>query len=339
MPRVLILYNQPTLPEEHPDYESEHSIVEIADKVADVLGSCGHAVELLGLGHDPCLLWTELDRLGPDVVFNLYEGTAADSETECWVTGLLQWKGIPYIGTPANGLTLARDKPVAKWLLQGAGIPSAAFEVVERLPAPVCRLPFPVFVKPAYQDASVGISQDSVCQDEESYRRRVEHVFATYGGPVLVEEYIAGREFNVGLVEMPELRYLPPAEVIFPEDRPGRWGILTYDGKWKPGTADYETTPPKYPADIPAELAQRMGELAMAAFRLFHCRDYARIDFRLRDGIPYLLEINPNPEICDYACFGLCLGSADIPYDRFLVQMIDNALARRATKAPVPCSV
>jgi D-alanine-D-alanine ligase len=206
---------------------------------------------------------------------------------------------------------------------------------VDQLPVPPCELEWPVIVKPAKQDASVGLDQESVCTDQDQLEQRVTYILETYGGPVLVEEYIRGREFNVALLELPELQYLPPAEIVFPEEREGYWPILTYEGKWKPGTPDYETTPPKYPADISPALARKFGRIAMRAYRLLGCRDYARVDFRMRDnGKPLILEVNPNPEISEYAGFAGCLGSASLPHPEFIVRLIRQALTRRHEPRP-----
>lgn len=333
-PSVLILYNEPLLPADHPDFDSEHTIVGIAESMTSILQDAGFRIRRLGLEQDPTALWTELRRRRPDVIFNLFEGNLDDTETESYVAGLLQWSGIPFTGSPMPALALARDKTRAKLLLRGAGLPTAPFVAVDRLPMPVCDLDWPVIAKPARQDASVGLAQDSVCTDQAQLERRVRYLLETYG-PVLVEEYIAGREFNVALLELPTLEHLPPAEIVFPEEKPGQWAILTYDGKWKPGTAEYDTTPPKFPADISAATARKLGAIAMAAYREIGCRDYARVDLRMKpNGRPYILEVNPNPEISPTAGFAGCLGAAAIRHNDFIVRLVDQALSRKQVSGP-----
>jgi D-alanine-D-alanine ligase len=224
---------------------------------------------------------------------------------------------------------------MTKFLLQGAGLPTPAFFVVEELPVPDCSLEWPVIVKPAQQDASVGLDQESVCTDQFELEQRVQYILETYGAPVLVEEFIHGREFNVALVELPDLQYLPPSEIVFPPGKPGYWPILTYDGKWKPGTSDYEITPPKFPADIPPRTAERLGTIAMQAYRLLGCKDYARVDFRMKpNGKPFILEVNPNPEISAEAGFNGCLGSVRTSHEEFIVRLVRHALDR--PKGPLP---
>jgi D-alanine-D-alanine ligase len=330
-PVVLVLYNKPLLPKNHPDAESEHTVVVIAKAMAEILAKDGLRTELMALGRDPTLLWTRLVSRRPAVILNLYEGNLDDTETESYVAGLLEWSGIPYTGSPPQALSLARAKHTTKNLLRGAGLPTANFMVVEELPVPECPLTWPVIVKPARQDASVGMDQDSVCTNQFQLEQRVAYIRETYGSPVLVEEFIAGREFNVALIEVPELRYLPPAEIVF-EERVGAWPILTYAGKWTESSAAYQGTPPKYPADIPLRLAKKLGAIATKAYRLIGCRDYARVDLRVSsDGKPYILEVNPNPEISDEAGFARCLSSAGLSYQGFVCDLVRHALQRGPT--------
>jgi D-alanine-D-alanine ligase len=327
-PLVLVLYNEPILPKDHPDAESEHTVVGIANKMAGILERAGFRLKLMGLGPNPTLLWQELKRSKPAVVFNLFEGNPHNTETESYVAGLLQWSGVPFTGSPPAALSLARAKHTAKTLLRGAGLPTADFLVVDDLPVPECTLAWPVIVKPAQQDASVGLDQESVCTNQFQLEQRVAYILEQYGAPVLVEQYIAGREFNVALVELPELQYLPPAEIVFKEF-PGTWPILTYAGKWKLNSEEYLSTPPQFPANVSPRLAKKLGGVAMKAYRLLGCRDYARVDFRVTpDGKPYILEVNPNPELSDDAGFAGCLGSIHVSYQEFVVGLIRHALER-----------
>lgn len=339
-PSVLVLCNQPMLPKGHPDFDSEHSVVVIADKIMAILREEGYRVAPLRLGADPTVLWDELKTRTPAVVFNLYEGQPDNTETESYVAGLLDWAGVSYTGSPFATLSLARAKHRAKYLLRGARLPTADFFVIDRLPMPVCPLEFPVIVKPAEQDASVGMDQASVCVNAIELAERVRYIFETYGAPVLVEQYISGREFNVAVIELPDLRTLPPTEITFPKETPGNWSILTYTGKWAPGSAEYESTPLSRPTDLGAATLRKLDRLARKTFRLLGCRDYARVDFRMNaEGKPFILEVNPNPEIGAHSGFTGTLGSAHIPHREFILRLVQQALSRkdapRPTFAPV----
>jgi D-alanine-D-alanine ligase len=327
--RVLILYNEPVLPAGHPDFESEHEVLHTVDVVAGTLHGAGYHVTRLGANTDPGVLLGGLREHRPDVVFNLFEGTADHGHTEAYVAGLLDWLGLPFTGSPAHTLCLARSKPLTKHLFQGAGLPTPRFFVVDEGPAPECDLTWPVIVKPATQDASVGLDQGSVVTDQARLHERVDYLLRTYGPPVLVEEFIRGRELNVALIEAPDLRILPISEVLFVDSDPAYWPIVTYDAKWKPGSRDYEATPARYPADVQPDLAGRLGALAQQAFRLLGCRDYARVDFRVPpSGKPYLLEVNPNPDFNPTAGLAGGLGSAGLTHAQFTVDLVRHALAR-----------
>jgi D-alanine-D-alanine ligase len=337
--RVLVLYNEPVLPAGHPFAESEHEILETVEAVSDHLSRTGHDVCRLGVNHDPDVLVAGLREQRPDVVFNLFEGTGDRGGTEAYAAGVLEWLDIPFTGCPFATLCLAHRKHLTKQLLRGAGLPTPDFFVVDALPVPRCPLPWPVIVKPAEQDASVGLDQGSVVTDQKALAVRVAQLLEEYGPPVLVEEFVPGREFNVGVVEAPELRVLPVSEILFVKNEPGYWPIVTYDAKWRPGTPDYEATPPRYPADVGPRLARRLEKLAARAFRLLGCRDYARVDFRVsRGGKPTILEVNPNPDFNPVAGLSGGLQAAGLTHEQLTLTLVRNALAR-AQKAAAKVSV
>ena len=327
---VVVLYNQPLLPRDHPDAESEHSVVEIAEHVAKTLEKAGFAASLMALGTDPSPLWPELQRRRADVVFNFFEGNPDHPETESYLVGLLEWFGVPYTGSPYTAVTLARAKDTAKLLLKGAGLPTAAFQIMDRPPVPACAVPFPVIVKPARQDASVGIEQSSICTTQDQVAKQTQHVFARYGGPVLIEEYIPGREFNVSVIELPEVRALAPREIVLPADKPGYWSIYTYEAKWTAGATAFNDSPHRFATDLPPATVERLQQLAVQAYRLLECRDYARVDFRVKPtGEAYILEVNPNPDISTSADLTECLIEAGWTHADFLVRLVNQALSRR----------
>jgi D-alanine-D-alanine ligase len=338
-PKILVLYNRPLSPENSPAWESEHIIIEIAEEIAAIVTKLGYRSSLLALGREPQVLWRELQRRKPDAVLNLYEGTLDDPESETYIAGLLNWSGIPFSGCPPQTLTMARIKHLAKMLFKSAGLPTAEFVVVNDAAAASGPFPlrFPVIVKPATQDASVGIEHASVCQTPEEAEARARLMLERFGPPALVEEFIDGREMWVGVTELPELKAHPPAEMVFGNNEPGAWRILTYSGKWNPGSADFDKSVPEYPAKISPELSARLGELAMRAFRLLGARDYARIDFRVDSANrPYILELNPNPEIASDGYIVGILQSAGIDYEQFLKMLIETTLSRRRNDLPSP---
>src|SRR5438876_6974557 len=161
-PQILILFNEPVLEPHHPEAESEHEVVDTARRVAEALGGAGYRVTRLGINTDPTPLLVALQTDCPDAVFNLFEGTGRQSESEAYLAGLLEWHGIPFTGCPATALLLARDKPKSKLCLRGAGLATPPSVVVDRLPVPAMPFGWPAMVKPANEDASIGLDQGSV---------------------------------------------------------------------------------------------------------------------------------------------------------------------------------
>jgi D-alanine-D-alanine ligase len=328
--RVLILYNEPTLPPGHRDYDSEHEVTYTVDEVAKALEPAGYQVLRLGVSHDPTDLLKGIRKARPDVVFNLFEGLPDWGDTEAYAIGLLEWLRVPYTGCPLQPILLARDKPLTKKLLRGAKLPTPDGFTIDELPVSHCPLDWPVILKPSNQDASVGVDQASVVTDLDALNDRAAYLLENFGPPVLAEEFIDGREFCLGLVEMPELVCLPVAEIEFTGAKSGHWPIITYDAKWKPDSSDYEVTPPKYPAEnVPRRLEVKLITLAKKVFRLLGCRDYARVDFRVRPtGQPYILEVNPNPDYSPIAGVSGGLESANIDWGWYTVQLVRQTLAR-----------
>jgi D-alanine-D-alanine ligase len=340
-PTVLILYNQPVLPAGHADAESELEIVITAASVRRVLTAAGHRVRELGVGADmrPLVALIQEDR--PDVVFNLFEGLGDRNHTETTAAGLLDWLGVPYTGSPPDCLALARHKVRTKQLLRGAGVPTPPFLLLEGPAVPPCPLDWPVIVKPALQDASVGIEQASVVTSQRQLVRRVRHVLERFGPPVLVERFIFGRELFVSLVEVPEKPgaplVLPLAEILFTDDDPNVWPIYSYDAKWREQSREYLATPLWAPVELEPAVLARVAGAARAAYRLTGCRDYARVDVRLTaDGRPYVLEVNPNPFLNSLALIN-GLEAVGRHHADFIVNLVRLALGRRdAPAAPAP---
>jgi D-alanine-D-alanine ligase len=327
--RVLILYNEPTLPRNHRDAASEYEVVETVDHLDAALSAAGFAVNRLGVNHDAAALVSGIRKAKPDVVFNQFEGLPDWGDTEAFAVGLLEWLGVPYTGCPFQSLSIARHKPLTKHLLRGARLPTPDSFVVDRLPVGDCPLAWPVIVKPSDQDASVGLDHRSVVTSQRELERRAEFLLEEYGPPILVEEYIPGREFNVGLVECSDLRVLPLSEIKFVSDDPNCWPIITYEAKWKRGSADDLATPAVEDADVSPRLKARLERLARQAFRVLGCRDYARVDFRVRaPAKPYILEVNPNPSFNPESGLAGSLTAAGLPWAEFAVQIVRRALAR-----------
>jgi D-alanine-D-alanine ligase len=329
---VLVLYNEPTLAPDHPDWASEAGVLESVEAVVAGLEQSGHRPTRMGLAGTISKVLEQLRQLPPaDVVFNLFEGLQGVSRGEAEVTGLIELLGYRVTGSPAECLGLVRHKPKTKWLLAGAGLPTAPFELVPPTgpldEGQLRRLlgEGAAIVKPAHEDASLGIDSSSIVRDWPSLVRQVEAVRARYGA-VLVERFIVGREFNVAIVALPEPRLLPLAEIEFSGPGPAGWQIVTYEAKWAAGSAADRSTPPVCPARVEDGLAARIGQVALDAFCCAGCRQYARVDLRVdAQGNVFVLEINGNPDIGPSAGFARALRAGGMDYATFVDQLVRTA--------------
>lgn len=333
-PRVLVLSNQPSLPTDHPDADSEQDVLYSTKVVRDFLTSEGIPSDEFGIGPDPSTLLTRLRHDPPDVVFNLFEGFADRGHTEATVTGLLEWLDLPFTGCLSQPLVIARNKPLTKFMMVGAGLNTPDFFLVGDHACPRNSLGWPVIVKPCREDASVGIDQGAVVTNDRNLQDRVDYIRTRYGAPVLVERYIAGREIHTTLVELDDGREpvaLPFSEILFEDGEEDFWPIYSYDAKWDTSSAEYERTPVDVPVTLEEDLTTRVVSAARKMYHLLGCRDYARVDARVTDdGEVYLLEANPNPSITSIMLrYGL--EAIDWGHGQFIAHLARRA-ARRGRK-------
>lgn len=328
-PRVAVLYNAPVLPADHPDHASEAGVVAVARSVSEALKAHGFRPFALAARPPAQRLVRSLVRKKPDVVFNLVEGFGGHSGGEALVTSLLEMLELPYTGCPPEAQGLCRSKGRTKGLLRGSGLPTAPSWVFEPGdPLPIEPWPGHVIVKPDCEDASLGIDQGSVVVTPLSLPFRIDKVREAHGPRVIVEQYLPGPEYNVGVVALPIPAALPVAEIVYRPSE-GRWPILTYAAKWDVGSAEDVESRPRCPAEIDPGLAHRLGKLAEAAFRACGCRDYARVDFRLDpSGQPMILEVNPNPDLDPGAGVARAIAASGREWPEFVASLARRALGR-----------
>jgi D-alanine-D-alanine ligase len=326
--RVTILYNAPSIAADDMRFASEADVVEVASEIASSLKRGGFEVALLTAAPPLGPLISVLENEPPDVVFNLIEGYAGRSAGEAWITGVLELLGIPYTGCPSEAQSLCHSKSRTKAMLKGSGLPTAPMLLHTSNTPPDPPFEGPYFVKPDAEDASLGIDQASVVPDRAGLVARVEHLQTLYGPEVLIESYLPGGEFNVGVLALPDPVPLSVAEVLY-SPKPGDWPILTYDAKWAIGSLEDLGSPIRCPAEIAGDLAIELGRLAVSAFRATGCRDYARVDFRLNsEGEPMILEVNPNPDLGPTAGWARALRASGRDYSETLVALVEQAIAR-----------
>jgi D-alanine-D-alanine ligase len=193
-----------------------------------------------------------------------------------------------------------------------------------------CDLAFPLIVKPAREDGSAGIWGKSVVHDEASLRERVAELLNLFKAPVLVEQYMDGREFNVALLGYPQARVLPLQEIDFSNLPPEQPRIVSYDAKWNTGSIEDLGTQPVMHPDVPPATAARMRKAATEACRAVGVRDYGRVDIRLSpSGVPYVIDVNPNCDLSPDAGYARAAQSVGIDYPALLRLLVRYALRRR----------
>lgn len=350
--RVAILYNQPALDPTNPDYAQEAGVMESVEAIAAALVARGHQQRLVGVpvasfgetraSRAACLrtVAEQLAQPPVDVAVNLCESWRGDCAGESWAATLLEILGLPYTGSPPDCLALVRDKARTKRLLDGHGLPTAPAIVAdedgiydETAAAALLGGGAPVIVKPAAEDASLGIDESSVVVDLAMLRVRVSGVAQRYG-KVLIERFIDGREFNVALAMLPTPECLPLAEIVFADDI-ARWRVLTYRAKWESGGDADRATPVQCPAAVDASLAKRLRETALRAAAAVGCRHYSRVDLRVdADANIFILEVNGNPDLSPRAGFARAWAAAGRAYTDFIDRLLQVSQAERGRRLP-----
>lgn len=344
-PKILIAFNQPvggiyesydgrihnTMVKESIDL-SEVGVLEEFEEIRASLNNLGFNTANINILNDVEYLIGVIKNEKPDVIFNLVESVEGDTLKEMFIAGIFELMNVSYTGCDAYSLGLCLNKHKAKMFLKAAGVNIPNWRLYQD-PSNVIsgnHLKFPVIVKPSREDASVGISEESIVYDEHNLKTRVEFMYENFKQPILVEEYIDGREINSGILGDREKIALPLSEIDFstlPNDLPK---IVTYDGKWMTESVYYQATIPVCPAPIDDALANRIKQLSLSVSELFGCRDYCRVDLRLdKNNIPYVLEVNPNPDISKDAGFPRAAKSYGLSYEELLVTIINFAHARR----------
>jgi D-alanine-D-alanine ligase len=229
----------------------------------------------------------------------LCESVDGDPTQEMNIAGLFELMKIPYTGCRAFTLGLALNKPLVKSILNQNGIPTAKHFVTELSSnIHLNGYNFPMIVKPSREDASIGIQNESVVTNPIDLKRRIEYVLEMHKQPALVEEYIDGREINVSVVGNDELITFPISEIDFsglPEDFPK---IVSYNSKWMYKTVEFANTKAVCPAqNLTDNEVRTIQDTAKKVYRLLGAADYARVDMRFKNGVGYVLELNPNPDI------------------------------------------
>jgi D-alanine-D-alanine ligase len=342
--RVVVTFDTPYDGWEHPDHERQmatevaawkHNEPEMEYQIADALRVRGHDVTLVGVRNDLQYLVQCLNEIRPDLVFNGVEAFHGNAGLEYMVPGILEAEGWRYTGSPPLALLVSRNKAMSKKVLAYHGIRVPAF-VTYRPGEAVALAPdirFPLIVKPLQSDASAGIAQASVVQDQAALADRVTMIHERFDQPAIAEEFIDGRELYVSLIgNGDDLDLLPITEMVFdkrrtrPEER-----IATQFAKWDEDYRARKGIRNVFARPLARAARERIALICRAAFRALWLRDYARLDVRLApDGEVWFLEANANPFISYGHDMANAAEKAGMDYYAFIQRLVDEAMTRHA---------
>jgi D-alanine-D-alanine ligase len=295
--KILVVYNVVEKIErgESHDIFAEQEIVLVERFISEALEEHGHTTAAVPIRDD---LWGPLKNYDPNewLIFNLCESFRNKTYLEPYIISAFEHLGFRYTGSDRRTLANCLNKARTKEILQAHGLPTASFQIFT--PWTIHRhLEFPLIVKPVSEDASIGISSNSVVHDERGLRRQVRYIWESYHQPALAEEFISGREFNVTILGNESPRVLPLSEISFRHIQDPFARIVSFRAKWVPTSPEYIATPPTCPARVSEAVKARIEDVARRAYQAMGLRDYGRVDIRLKNGTPYVLEVNPNADL------------------------------------------
>ncbi|MBI4437162.1 MAG: ATP-grasp domain-containing protein [Candidatus Omnitrophica bacterium] len=335
--RVTILYDNSAF-EKGRYLPSQEDIVVEVKAVEKALLEQGYKTRRLEMNYKRLDAFIEdLLRHREEVIFNLCEDIKGEGIYEGYVASFLELLGIDYTGSDPLTLGLCLDKAKAQELLSAHGLPTPAHAVLEEANGRPKRLHFPLIVKLLHEDGSLGLDRGSVVHDEVALHRRVKKIVKEYRQPVIAEEYLDGREFNISLLgNGEETQILPVSEIDHSAAKKGEPKILTYASKWDESSEEYRKTPPICPALLTVSLEKTLRSLALSACTILGCRDYARVDIRLKGRTPYIIEVNPNPCISSDAGFIRSADAAGLSYPEVIGKILECAIARKEARLGNP---
>jgi D-alanine-D-alanine ligase len=314
----------------------EPPIDPVIEQLSGALNALGHEAQAVVVDREIDALVAALRRYAPDLVFNLAESFRGKSALESNVAALLNLLDYRYTGSSPAGLLVAGDKSLTKKVLRFHGIKTPEFATLYRGAVDWAEdLSFPVIVKPPQEDASLGITSASVVREIKDLFARIDELQSEYQTPVLVEQFIDGREFYVGVLGNANPEALPVIELdfsSFPADRPR---IASWNAKWgedgEGSGAEFAGTQSIFPNNLADELVDRMRQVAVESFNALRLRDYARIDLRVADsGEIYVIEVNPNCYLERESEFARAAKQHGLDYDALIARIVDLATARYA---------
>jgi D-alanine-D-alanine ligase len=306
----------------------------LLDQLDAALAANGHTTRRLAVDDAVQPLIDELTKEQPELVFNLAESFRGKSALESNVAALLNLLDLRYTGSSPAGLILAGDKTLTKKVLAFHGILSAKFATMYRGQVDwSADIKFPLLVKPPQEDASLGITQKSIVNDVKELLDVISSTQQEYQSPVLVEEFIDGREFYVGVIGNSNVEAFPIIELDFSKFPVGLPKIASWEAKWGDDGDEkgeqFEGTESIFPTDLSEELTRKIQQVAVDSFQALRLRDYARIDLRVTaEEEVYVIEVNPNCYLEQKGEFARAAQKAGLGYPALIARIVELASAR-----------
>jgi D-alanine-D-alanine ligase len=333
--RVLVLTHVDLVPPEDIAGKPDDEVFEYKTDYDVVTGlrDLGHEVQPLGLYDDLTPLRQAIQNFEPHIVFNLLEEFRGETMLEQNVVSYLELVQVPYTGCNPRGLIIARDKALSKKILHYHRIRVPRFAVVpagRKLRHKPARLDYPLIVKSQVEEASFGIAEASLVNNDEKLAERIEFMHANVGTSLILEQYVDGRELYVGVMGNSRLQVLPVWELEMRGLRSDAPRIATRRVKWNLKFQERRGIEIGPARDLPPEVERLLVKTTKRLYRLLHLSGYARVDFRLdAEGRPYFLEANPNPDIGYGDEFAEAAEAAGIDYEPLLDRLLAIGLRKR----------
>ncbi len=287
-------------------------------------------VETLAIYRDVQKSINNINKFNPDVIYNFVESVEGIASYEWCIAGLFELLGFEYTGCNPASLGNCLNKARAKNILTSRGIKTPQHITLKpnaRFTKKDITINYPAIIKLLSEDASIGISEYSVVNNYTELRKQFKFLTETYRQDVILEEYIKGRELNIAVLGN---NVLPVSEIDFKGLPKGLPSIVTYDGKWIEDSVYYKHTKPVCPVELNERIKNKIIKIAIDAFEALSCRDYARIDVRLdKKNVPYVIEVNPNPDISTDSGFARAAAAAGISHKELLNTIANFALSRK----------
>lgn len=333
--RVLVLTHVDLVPPEDIAGKPDAEVFEYKTDYDVVTGlrDLGHEVQPLGLYDDLTPLRQAIQNFKPHIVFNLLEEFRGETMLEQNVVSYLELVQVPYTGCNPRGLIIARDKALSKKILHYHRIRVPRFAVVpagRKLRHKPARLDYPLIVKSQVEEASFGIAEASLVNNDEKLAERIEFMHANVGTSLILEQYVDGRELYVGVMGNSRLQVLPVWELEMRGLRSDAPRIATRRVKWNLKFQERRGIEIGPARDLPPEVERLLVKTTKRLYRLLQLSGYARVDFRLdAEGRPYFLEANPNPDIGYGDEFAEAAEAAGIDYEPLLDRLLAIGLRKR----------